>query len=132
MARKSIRSPRWGRFLGSRASVCSCAPSMPKRSQSFVNRRALENSRSSPRAERFFPGQTRFERDIGKPSGGSCAAAHVLRIRKLPALSRAQVGGAVDAAALAALWAIARGGNEAHPRGIARLRLLDRGQPYHS
>src|ERR1700736_2038199 len=57
---------------------------------------------------------------------GSCPAAHMLRIRQLPAFMRAQIGGAIDTAAIIALGAMVRDRDETHPHGVARLRMLDR------
>src|ERR1700730_8630959 len=78
----------------------------------------------------FFPGSRLLPRDERHhhrcEASGSCATAHMLRIRQFPAFMRAQIGGAVDTAAIIALGAMARDRDETHPHGVARLRMLDR------
>ena len=50
----------------------------------------------------------------------------MLRIRQFPAFMGAQIGGAIDTAAIIAFGAMARDRDETHPNVVARLRMLDR------
>src|ERR1700675_2993492 len=62
----------------------------------------------------------------GFDASGSRAAAHMLRIRQFPAFMRAQIGCAVDTAAIVAFRAMVRDRDETHPHRVARLRMHDR------